>query len=462
MHSDFDAVEIYRISSDDGVPPKEPDPVRVDRHRGLWSFLTRTFFLGQLLAAQQMLSGSAHASQAEDAAAQRGDGSSEDAANPLPARESVSILADNGGTSEQLPRTGLTGQSQLNANPISADLGQPSSVEAATSLMQAGAGSGGGGAGSSAAISSSALARSPHEASGVHSPIIQLPIPVVDPDIDVGIDLPGISVQVGVGSGGVSAGIDVPGVIDAEVALPISTGEVLLPVIDVAAFGVDLTGDSGDISADALSTLGTVSELAEAATALSPPPPNLVEEIEGDLTGDAPDAVVDEALPGFSPAIDSPQIVSSSESAVELDTAAPVQTSLEQAIEPLGNETETGAVDIEPAETLDSTAEDSTAEDNTLSMPGVQPPLSSLTADVVSPGVIALADTGENGPSDMLFDTYSDLNIELQMEPGPFEPLQSVDTGADDLLPQLDAHDTSDTVQILPDLGRSQFADLFG
>ena len=140
MQSDFDAIEIDRISSDDGVPPKEPDPVRVDRHRGLWSFLTRTFFLGQLLAAQQMLSGSAHASQAEDAAAQRGDGSSEDAANPLPARESVSILADNGGTSEQLPRTGLTGQSQLNANPISADLGQPSNVGAADSPMQASAG----------------------------------------------------------------------------------------------------------------------------------------------------------------------------------------------------------------------------------------------------------------------------------------------------------------------------------
>ncbi len=648
MHSDFDAADIYRISSDAGVPSKEPDPVRVDRQRGLWSFLTRTFFLGQLLAAQQMLSGSANTSQAEAATAQQNDGRADAPAGALPSRESVGSLPDNGASAERLPSGQLNDDGQASGKQLGADLAKPSGAEAANSVTQANVGAAGGSATSPASISASSLSpnttggASPPPSvpgDGASTPIIQLPLPVLEPDINVGGSVAGVSVHIGVGNEGlsadinlanlidvdvtipistgevvlpvidlalagvqlssdgegVSAGIDLAGLIDADVTLPISPGEVLLPVIDVAVAGIHLSGDGEGLSAgidlaglidadvalpistaevllpvidvavagvhpsgdgEGVSTgidlpdildagvtlpispaevllpvievtalgvhladsqeilgdalpLDVVSDVAAAAPALDALPADGADEIipetlqpepsavpgsaailtsalaeEAASTGeplasslvgsaavsDEPAEVVDEALPAFSPAIASPLDPSSSATAVELDVdAAPGQTDLAHVLEPLSNDT--GDVQIVAAEILGSTGEDSTdptAEESatsgdTLAVAELQlPATSSPTPDVVSPGVIALADAGEDGPSNMLFDTYSALNIELQMEPGPSEPLQSVDAGVDDLLPQFDSHETSDAAPTLPDIGRSPFADLFG
>jgi hypothetical protein len=180
---------------------------------------------------------------------------------------------------------------------------------------------------------------------------------------------------------------------------------------------------------------------------------------------DGPGEVVDEALAEVSPAIESPLHTSSSATAVEVEVVAtPGQTDVAHVLEPLSNDmgvAETsGSTGVE---STDPAVEESATSGDTLAEAELQlPATSSPTPDVVSPGVIALADTGEDGPANMLFDTYSALNIELQMEPGPSEPLQSVDAGVDDLLPPFDSPETSDAVPTVPDIGRSAFADLFG
>lgn len=70
MRGTFDSVELLVDSDMKTVAESAPaDPVRLNRHRGLWSFLTRSFYLGQMIVAQQFIGGTAQASLAEEASA---------------------------------------------------------------------------------------------------------------------------------------------------------------------------------------------------------------------------------------------------------------------------------------------------------------------------------------------------------------------------------------------------------
>ncbi|MCC7252358.1 hypothetical protein [Hyphomicrobium sp.] len=195
------------------------DLARLNRRRGVGSFLTRSFYLGQLIVAQQFVSGAAQAKLTDDAPGDSADGTADTA---------------TAGAATSLQGAGLSGEAGASspAHAIAAKTmaGAPVSVpvhdapEAGASAVQDGVTAGGGNAvGDGGAVASASVDGEAAET-----------VAAAGPD-GTGITL--------------------------DLDLPLDVGTLTTPVFDLLEGTIELTTGIVDSTFDALKSLPIVSDL---------------------------------------------------------------------------------------------------------------------------------------------------------------------------------------------------------
>jgi hypothetical protein len=191
MRGTFDPVDLF-VSSDFKASAEDgpADPARHNRHRGLRSFLTRAFFLGQIVAFEHFFGGKAQAGQASDdlgTSARDGDASG-------PHAGSAAALQATGGADET-GATAPTNTIQATAGPgvqppafDAVDVPSVAGAQAAAGASSLGSGTVASATGGSASDSDAAIPQSPviDPAEGGHNPIGTITEPVLDLVDDLG------------------------------------------------------------------------------------------------------------------------------------------------------------------------------------------------------------------------------------------------------------------------------------
>jgi hypothetical protein len=233
---------------------------RINRHRGMWSFLSRYFYLGQIFVAQQFLSGAAHAQAGDDSvgdsreAADGGHGANAKAASPLPG---VAGGEEAGAAAGQASKAASAMAGKL---PPGAD--QPIADGEAASFQKTALHAGGTAGDGSQNISRDAGDAIANNERPVEGGAVDPGQPggscgdhTCDPHVDVGTGI----IDVGIGLGhGISLDVDVAGLINLDLHLPIDIGAVTAPIVtlvdDVFGLVENVVGDTTSLLASVTTT----------------------------------------------------------------------------------------------------------------------------------------------------------------------------------------------------------------
>lgn len=476
--------------------PSANDTGRLNRQRGLWSFLTRSFYLGQMIVAQQFLTGGAQAKLAEEGAGPSSDSSDADASagrGPAGSLQDVATAQENGATAPIAAVRPNVVSDNLQLKDAQATPGEFDAPPKALASLD-GTPNSGSVSGSSSFVDGTAApadnSDTPCQGSDGCSPHVSNPPPSTDGDqpgihvgtgpdgIDVGVDVGIIDVDLGIDlNHGISLDLDLGNLIDLDLDIPLNVGAIVTPVIGLVDDVVNVVGDTVGAVAGALDALGsglgdavdnTLGAVANAVDAVGTGLGDTVGGTVGALAGALDD--VGSKLGG--PLGDTVSTVANALDAVGsgLDDAVSTTTGavagiLDKAGSGLGDvaSNTVGAV----AKLLGDVGSGFGSSDD-------------APADVGSPGVITLVSkivTDVTDP-DTLFDSgkYTDLNIAMQSDTGdgssmPINPITPIASLADALLGGADDADAPDGSTsdhsfgilsgLLHDSGKGGLAELF-
>lgn len=380
------------------------DPTRLNRQRSLWSFLTRAFFLGQVIVAEQFIAGGAQASHGDDVSnVNHHDGAdSSGAGNGSAASLPGSLMPDDPNTAGAATSSAASLGAQ--ALPPGAELaGLPSVSPGAVDGVAAGVANAGAGilmetkaveAGSDAVLSDPVTGfESPLPGDGGHG--IDIGIGTGPGGIDVGIGAGPIDVGLGVDlDHGIAIDLGVGNLLDLDLNVPLNVSGLTNPVFDLLDNTVVTTTALVNGALDGLSSLpvlgdvlGTVHDLG--GSVISTAAPLLDGAISiADTAFDLVDHTVDTVV---SPIVSTTLQTVGDVGGSVLAAASPVLGGASSALNGLAD----------------------TAESVTGSLP--------IVGDIVgSSGVISLATSTVSAVSnpDTLFEggKYTDFNISLQAD----------------------------------------------
>ncbi len=408
MHSDADHFEEINSRIAKEINREyETDPSRLNRHRGMWSFLTRFFYLGQIFVVHQFLNSTAHAAQTAD---EDGDRTSPDSdpsgsTNGFAATLAGIVGGDDSGAvaaaaaKEASPVAGkmAAGTSQeipsgdgapFQADKLDAGGGQPVAAKAATE-GEAGdtpvaPGDGHQDPGHSGSCEGGDSACGPH----------------------VGIDTGVIDIELGLGDG-ISLDLDITNLIDLDI--PLDLGALTEPVVALVDDTLGLVTDAVVNTTTLLTNVAdTATDVLETTIGAVVPVVDDVVELVGTVGNTALDAVAS-TLDGVGSAVGT--TVAGLTDTVD-DLTGSVTDTLGETVGGLGS------------------VVDSTVAGLSSTISGVTGSLS-LAGDVGSSGSISFLSTTVSSTlnPDTLFDggKYTDLNIAMRTDTGAgSEPLSDL------------------------------------
>lgn len=403
MHSDADHFEEINSRIAKEINREyETDPSRLNRHRGMWSFLTRFFYLGQIFVVHQFLNSTAHAAQTAD---EDGDRTSPDSDQSGSTNGSAATLAGVGGGDESGAPSAAAAKE---ATPIagtmpagaSQDIPNGDGAPFQKASLEAGGGAGGGQPVAAKAATEGETGDTPvapgdgHQDPG-HSGACEGGDSACSPH--VGIDTGVIDIDLGLGDE-LSLDLDVANLIDLDLDIPLDLVALTEPAVALVDDTLSLVTDVVDGTTTLLTNVvDTAADVLETTIGAVAPVVDDVVELVGTVGNTALDAVAS-TLDGVGSAVET--TVAGLTDTVD-DLTGSLTDSLGETVGGLGS------------------AVDSTVAGLSSTISGVTGSLS-LAGDVGSSGSISFLSTTVSSTlnADMLFDgdSHTDLNIAMRTD----------------------------------------------